>query len=108
LVERGVLASINAASMEGRFGRTVRAAALEMLDAGLIHNVASDAHNTDRRAPGLRQGFAALDLDLAGLQAAAGWFTLDVPRALLMGDELPRRPAIAPRRRRARWRRASR
>ena len=32
-----------------------------------MHNVASDAHDRDRRPPGLRDGFERLDADLPGL-----------------------------------------
>ena len=47
--------------MAGRFGGTPRAAARAMLAGGLVHNVASDAHDVRRRPPGLTVGFDALD-----------------------------------------------
>lgn len=37
------------------------AAALAMAKMALVHDVASDAHDLSRRAPGLRGGFRALE-----------------------------------------------
>jgi protein-tyrosine phosphatase len=53
-VRAGARASLTASSLTGAFGRPVRRVALEMVDAGLVHNVASDAHDDIRRAPDLR------------------------------------------------------
>ena len=90
LVERGILTSITAASMTGRFGRTVRRATVEMLRAGLVHDVASDGHDTQRRPPGLTDGFEALEHgELRGIAATADWYTRDVPAAMLAGEPLP-------------------
>jgi protein-tyrosine phosphatase len=102
LVERGVLASITAASMTGRFGRTVRAAAREMLAADLVHNVASDAHSARDRGPGMMEGFEALDIDLPGLRGSAAWYTQEVPDALLSRQRIPERHGV---KRKRRWRR---
>jgi protein-tyrosine phosphatase len=53
LVADGARASITASSLTGAFGGTARAAAEAMIAEGLVHNVASDAHDTTRRAPDL-------------------------------------------------------
>lgn len=100
LVERGILTSITAASMAGRFGRTVRKTAVAMLRAGVVHDVASDAHDHTRRPPGLGSGFAALDgAELRGIAAAATWYTRDAPAAMLAGEPLPDAPPVRGRRR---------
>jgi protein-tyrosine phosphatase len=52
LVGKGALVQLTAASFTGDFGRNASSAARAMLDAGLAHVVASDAHGT-RRPPAL-------------------------------------------------------
>lgn len=92
LVDKGILCSVTAASMAGRFGTTVRAFALELFRRGLVHNVASDAHDARKRTPDLRSGFESLEDDLPGVLDQIGWFTHEAPRAMLAGQELPPRP----------------
>ncbi len=99
LVGREVLCSVTAMSMEGRFGQTVQRFTARMFAAGLVHDVASDAHDSRRRAPTLLEGFQVLDRDLPGLHDQAKWFTRDAPAAVLAGEELPPGPPrVMPRR----------
>ena len=95
MVERGILCSVTAGSMEGRFGRTVRRAAVEMLKRGLVHDVASDAHDPDGRTPALGRGFEALSGDLPWLAGQRDWMTRAVPEALLAGAAPPPAPERA-------------
>lgn len=103
LVRNGVLTSITAGSLVGRFGRDVRRFALELVQAELVHNVASDAHDNLRRAPGIRG-----ELTQAGLEPLTDWLTEEVPAALLADEEIPPRPvtgiAIPRELQRSRWR----
>jgi protein-tyrosine phosphatase len=86
----GVLMSITAGSLVGRFGADVRRFALALAREGFIHNVASDAHDDARRPPGI-----ADELEQAGLRALAPWLTEEVPAAILAGeDRMPRRPQV--------------
>jgi protein-tyrosine phosphatase len=96
LVDRGIMCSITAASMEGRFGRTVRAFAVELYTRGLVHDVASDAHDAHKRPPDLLAGFESFEQDLPGALEQADWYTEHAPRALLAGQELPPRPRPVP------------
>src|SRR5579862_6006340 len=84
LVDRGMLASVTAGSLAGRFGRDAQRAASRFIAGGLVHNVASDAHDRERRPPGLVH-----ELEDAGLGAYAHWLTGDVPRAIVAGEPLP-------------------
>jgi protein-tyrosine phosphatase len=88
LVEAGVLMSITAGSLAGRFGGEVRSYAMELAREGLIHNVTSDAHDTVRRPPGI-----AAELQRAGLEPLADWLTTLVPEAVLGDADIPPRPA---------------
>ena len=102
LVQAGVLTSITAGSLVGRFGGEVRRFARRLVEQGLVHNVASDAHNTIKRPPGM-----ASELGEAGLGALADWLTRAVPAAILSGEEIPARPDLpaAGEGRRSHWRR---
>ena len=51
LVASSVPMQITAGSVMGRFGRRPRYWAERMLDEGLCHLLATDAHNTEQRAP---------------------------------------------------------
>ena len=99
LVASGVLGSLTAGSLDGRFGAAVRRFALELMRDGLVHNVASDAHDASNRPPTI-----AGELDRAGLGSLAGWLTQDVPGAILAGGEIPTRPEVElSERHRRRW-----
>lgn len=103
LVEAGVLTSVTAGSLGGRFGEEAREFALAMADRNLLHNVASDAHDVLERRPEI-----ATELERAGLAGLGGWLTEEIPRAILDGGEIPPRPPSASgsreRPRRGRWR----
>ncbi len=89
LVGGGALCQLTAGSLTGRFGRTVQRFSHGLLDRGLVHVLASDAHSVDRRPPMSRD-----DLRAQGLSdALIAWATTEVPRALLAGTDLPERPA---------------
>ena len=90
LVRAGVLTSITAGSLVGGFGGDVRRFALGLVHDGLVHNVASDAHDHSTRPPGI-----AAELDQACLRPLAGWFTEQVPAAILADEEIPPPPAGA-------------
>jgi protein-tyrosine phosphatase len=90
LVDAGVLTSITAGALVGRFGGTVQRFALGLVEGELVHNVASDAHSADQRRPGM-----AAELDQAGFSPLADWLTSAVPAAILAGrDTIPSRPAV--------------
>lgn len=97
LVEAGTLVQVTAASVDGRLGRRSRETAFRLLDLGLAHMLASDAHAPSIRAIGMTAAVNAIDDD-----ELARWLTVDVPRAVVDDGELPERPAV---RRRRFWRR---
>lgn len=105
LVERNVLCSVTAASMMGVFGGTVRRFTAALFRRGLVHNVASDAHDTKRRPVDLLGGFQSLERELPGLLERAFWFTRAVPEAIMNGWDLPL-PPEPPRGQGRRWRRS--
>jgi protein-tyrosine phosphatase len=94
IVERGVLCSVTAGSMYGRFGRTVQKQTGVFFREGLVHDVASDAHDSSRRAPKLREGFERLDESVPGLLDQIDWYTRGSPEAVVTGEGLPPRPPL--------------
>lgn len=52
-VERGAFLQVTAQSLLGKFGPAAQRCCLSLLDSGLAHFVASDAHDTQRRPPRL-------------------------------------------------------
>lgn len=89
LADAGVLMSLTAGSLVGRFGSQVRKVALELAHEGLMHNVTSDAHDEARRRPGLRE-----ELRLAQLDELCEWLTELVPAAILADAPIPPRPDV--------------
>ncbi len=103
LVADGMLTSVTAGALLGRFGSTVRRFALWMVEEDLVHSLASDAHDAVRRPPGLREAIAATDAELPGFADRAEWLTVGVPRAILDGGPIPDAPGAVPTRRRRGW-----
>jgi protein-tyrosine phosphatase len=88
LVERGALAQVTTGSFAGDFGQTARRAAVAMLQDGIVHVLASDAHDSIHRRPDLRvvgDGFDDAQLE---------WMTDAAPAAVVAGHALPERPPL--------------
>jgi len=56
LARGGVWMQVTAGSLAGRFGPEARYYGERMLDEGIVHLLATDAHNTGRRPPALAEG----------------------------------------------------
>jgi protein-tyrosine phosphatase len=91
LVSLGALTQVTAMSVTGDFGRRAQADALRLIERGLVHFVASDAHDLKRRPPGLERAWQAL----AGRWGddAARELLVDNPAAVLADLPLPSSPA---------------
>ena len=94
-VDAGALVQVTAASVDGRIGRPSREAAFELIERGLAHLIASDAHAPDVRGVGLRAAAAAVSDP-----ALVRWLIQDVPAAVVAGTPVPPRPWMSRRRRR--------
>jgi protein-tyrosine phosphatase len=87
LVESGVLIQVTAASVDGRIGRRAEECGLRLVQEGLAHLLASDAHHASVRAVGMSAAAKAV-----GGGALAQWLTWDVPAAILGDTAIPPRP----------------
>ena len=93
-VRLGALVQLTAASLDGRIGRSSQAAAKKLLELGLAHVLASDAHTPDIREAGLAAAAEALEDD--GL---ARFLTVEAPSAIVAGEPVPDPPRKSRRRR---------
>jgi protein-tyrosine phosphatase len=96
---QGCLMQVTAASFEGRFGRAAKTAADELMKLGMVHVVASDAHDCEHRPPVLDETFRGIASGY-GEETAATLF-LENPRAILAGAPLPAGPL--PVRKKKKW-----
>jgi protein-tyrosine phosphatase len=90
IVLSGALCQLTAASLDGRLGKRSRDGAFDLLERGLAHLVASDAHTPDIRGVGMSGAVDAL-----GDQVLARWLTETVPAAIVAGEPVPGQPVPA-------------
>ncbi len=90
LVRMGAWGQITTGSITGQFGRDVQAYSDRLLREGLVHVIASDAHNTRGRPPVLGEAVRAATAAVG--EARASCMVREAPRALLEG----RRPELPP------------
>ncbi len=91
-VDLGCLSQVTSLSITGGFGSPPRAAAMRFLDRGLVHIVASDAHDPTRRHPCMSKAQEVVRRR-AGEDAAELLFT-ENPRAVI--ENRPVAPGKAP------------
>jgi protein-tyrosine phosphatase len=98
LVGEGMLTSVTAGALGGQFGSRVRAFALELLRDGLVHDLASDAHDPSQRSPRIVEHLIAAEHALPGVSAAADRYTCEGPAAILAGRPIaPLGALVSPR-----------
>src|SRR3954447_9028870 len=86
LVDHGCLCSVTAGSVAGQFGGTVKRFSGELFARGLVHNLASDAHDAEWRSPALRPTLDKAVRELPELEDWLGYLCSDVPGAILAGE----------------------
>src|SRR5690606_32170774 len=96
-VERGVLLQVNALSLAIESAGRRRRAAEELIERRLVHFVASDAHTTRRRRPGLSRAKKRV-ATLAG-EEMAQILVAENPRRLLSGEPVRVFEPVKPKRR---------
>jgi protein-tyrosine phosphatase len=97
LVEDGVLVQVTAASLDGRIGKRPQECARRLIEGGMVHMLASDAHHASVREVGLSSAAKAVGGRLAE------WMTYDLPAAIVNDSPLPPRPEKGPTSRGASW-----
>ena len=69
-IERGALAQVTASSYVGAFGKDIARLSNQLIEANLVHILASDAHNTRGRGFHFQEAFAKLEAEF-GLEKVA-------------------------------------
>lgn len=86
-VELGCLVQVTALSICGGFGKTAHSAATRLLEQGLVHVVASDAHDPEHRHTRLDEAYGIVK-SRYGEEEADIMFTHN-PQAIIEGADLP-------------------
>lgn len=90
LIERGAFAQIDAGSITKSFGQEPYLSAKKIIEAGLAHFIATDAHHNDRRRPVLSSA-AAIAADWVGEDYARSMVE-ENPEALINDQVIPCQP----------------
>jgi protein-tyrosine phosphatase len=94
LIEAGVRTQITAGSLLGDFGSVARKSAEAWVRRGMVHFLATDAHNMKRRPPKAKRAIAALQ-SIAGERVTRA-LTEDNPKAVIENRPLPFEPEPLP------------
>ena len=86
VIEAGGLLQITAASLTGAFGSSCQEIAELAVDEGLIHFIASDAHDTKHRPFGMREAYDTI-CDMAG-EKLADLVCCENPARVFEGDDV--------------------
>jgi protein-tyrosine phosphatase len=84
LVREGALVQMTAMSLTGEFGKGIRRCAEDLLEQGLVHIIASDAHNSTVRPPILSKAVEAA-ATIIGDEDAFKMVT-SIPQTVLRGE----------------------
>jgi protein-tyrosine phosphatase len=92
-IQLGCLVQVTAQSLLGRFGKHSEESGWQMVERGLAHFIASDAHDTLDRPPRLDLAFSALSERVG--ESHARLLSIENPQAVLAGRrvsvEMPKR-----------------
>jgi protein-tyrosine phosphatase len=91
LVQMGALSQVTALSLTGGFGPRSQRIARALLERGLVHAIASDAHSIQHRPPVLSQAVEEAAKILGTKQALS--LVDENPRAILRGER-PKAPVV--------------
>jgi protein-tyrosine phosphatase len=81
LIGLGATSQVTAMSVTGDFGRPPQQITHALIDAGLVHFIASDCHGIRRRPPGLKRAYQTVAARWG--EEAARLFLIDGPRAVI-------------------------
>ncbi len=93
-VELGCLVQITAGSLLGTFGKRAEAAADKLFSKGLVHVIASDAHDPVHRHPRLDEAYAAISSRYGA--GTAKLLFIDNPRRIIEGRFVSNERTISP------------
>jgi protein-tyrosine phosphatase len=86
-IRNGCYGQVTGGALTGGFGSSVQATAVEWIGRGLVHFIASDAHNTTSRPHRLRGAYEAVEKEFGRAKAEA--LLVENPLAVFEGRGLP-------------------
>ena len=92
-VRNGCFSQVTGGSLTGAFGSNIEAISMEWIARGLVHFIASDAHNTTTRPQKLRAAFDVVEKGFGRSKAEA--LFAENPLAAFEGRGLPHVPEIS-------------
>jgi protein-tyrosine phosphatase len=92
-VKRGCFAQVTGAALTGSFGATAQKIGVQWISEGMVHFVASDAHNNRNRPLRLQPAYDVVANQFGEAKARA--LFLENPQAAFEGKELPQVPEVA-------------
>jgi protein-tyrosine phosphatase len=91
-VRHGCYGQVTGGALTGRFGQSAQKEAMKWIAEGLIHFVASDAHNTSSRPIQLGTAYEVVEKEFGEEKARA--LFIDNPKAAFEGRDLPHVPEL--------------
>jgi len=92
-IRNGCYGQVTGGSLTGAFGSNIETASLEWIAQGLVHFIASDAHNTTSRPPKLLAAYRVVKKEFGNGKAEA--LFVDNPLAAFEGHGLPHIPEVS-------------
>jgi protein-tyrosine phosphatase len=93
-ITQGCVLQVTARSLSGHFGPIEQRCAWDLLGAGMVYAIASDAHDAFHRPPRLDAAWRRVKQELGELTAKK--LLIDNPSAMIQGvEELDRKPAAS-------------
>ena len=92
-IRNGCYGQVTGGSLTGAFGSNIRATSMEWVARGLMHFIASDAHNTTLRPHKLRAAYDVVEREFGRPKAEA--LFVENPLAAFEGRGLPHMPEIS-------------
>jgi len=100
-IERGALAQLTASSYVGIFGKEIEEFSSKLIEANLVHILASDAHNINGRGFHMKEAYAKLEKNFGS--EMSDYFSNNT-KAIFNGDFLhPKTPTEVNRKRKKPW-----
>ena len=88
-VEKGALVQLTASSVTGAFGKKIQKFSMQLLQANLVHFVASDAHNTTSRKNPLKEAYEVI---AKSMDASYVDYLQENASLMINGEYIPQKP----------------
>ncbi|GGF22568.1 tyrosine protein phosphatase [Halobacillus andaensis] len=95
LVKNGAYTQVTAASLCGKYGRAVKKLSMQLIEANLVHVIASDVHEVTKKGLYMKQAFTTIEKHFG---QAVTYALMDNAHYIIEGEELYSEPPEHPKR----------